>query len=697
MLAVASADLAFAQVEAPGPDNAASIVIRVSAQQPAARVPADTPPLQQHQPAARSLRSALRLARTLRRQSAEPVPIVIELSAGVHRLAEAVSIGPEDSGSQSSPLIIRGASSGETTLRGSVPLTPAAASDFSGLPLSKLSAAARAAVKVYELPPEARSAQHVDVARIHDREPGLLPFEIFDASGPLHPARWPNEGYASGASITAAEGGTRFTLSDAPLVDWAGEPDLWVNGNFRWHWNYETKRIARVLPPKQSIELETPPQFGFGSDPVRVFVSHTLSELDTPGEWYRHQNTGTLIVWPRGGARPEIEVSVAPHLIELRDATHVRIENLTLERVRGSAVTVRGGAHVAISGVKIRHTGGVAVRFDGARDSGIENCDINGTGEGGVRLAGGDRPSLTRADLYVRNCRIEDFSRLGRMYRPAIHLEGVGNIAHGNYISDAPHTAIWFAGNDHLIELNEITRVLTDTTDAGAVDTGRDWTARGTIIRNNFLHDLRGSRGGYEVKGIYLDDFTSGVMVEGNVFLRVEQPMFIGGGRDNTVRGNLMIGSEPGIHIDGRGLTWNGELVWNTDRELRTRLDAMPIASSHWAKRYPELTNILADEPARAKRNRVEGNLFVSGVPYRIYPEVELSEQDLQAPLTPSALGIAEPADLASRIGKLQRARDIPSVLGNDLLRAGGLAPLPFSKMDRSTILPLPVPRPQGR
>ena len=71
--------------------------------------------------------------------------------------------------------------------------------------------------------------------------------------------------------------------------------------------------------------------------------------------------------------------------------------------------------------------------------------------------------------------------------RPAVSLQGVGNRATCNLIDNAPHQAISFGGNEHLIEFNEIHSVCFESNDAGAIYSGRDWTMRGTVIRNNLL------------------------------------------------------------------------------------------------------------------------------------------------------------------------------------------------------------------
>jgi len=89
----------------------------------------------------------------------------------------------------------------------------------------------------------------------------------------------------------------------------------------------------------------------------------------------------------------------------------------------------------------------------------------------------------TRSDREndrVENCEIRRFAERIKTYQPAIRLEGDGNAAVSNYIHDAPHSAIIYNGNDQLVEANHISDVVLESDDAGAIYTGRDWTARGS-------------------------------------------------------------------------------------------------------------------------------------------------------------------------------------------------------------------------
>jgi hypothetical protein len=181
---------------------------------------------------------------------------------------------------------------------------------------------------------------------------------------------------------------------------------------------------------------------------------------------------------------------------------------------------------------------------------------------------------------------------------------------------DSPHTAILLSGNDHWIEFNEIHHVCTETGDAGAFYMGRDLTQRGTVIRYNYFHDLGKSLQAdtfVDVMAVYLDDCTCGTTIFGNVFVRAGRAAMIGGGRDNTVENNIFVDCEPSVHVDARGLGWASFWFDGRDTTLMDRLKAVPYQKPPWSERYPELVNILNDEPAVPKGNRIVRNISVGG------------------------------------------------------------------------------------
>jgi hypothetical protein len=599
--------------------------------------------------------------------------VVIEVAAGVHRLDRAVRIGREAGGRPGAPLVIRGAKEG-TRLTGSVPLERVEAAPPPGA-----GPAVRNRIVTYRLPPAAAAVPSVEVRRIHSRPAPPVGLELFDAEGALTPARWPNEGFAKTRVRNAWERRPEVEVAVDPAraARWRGEPDLWIAGYFGEDWSFET--LPASVAPSGRLATAADPLYRM-RDGARFYVSHAASELDAPGEWWRDAKAGLVHVIPH---RPgEIEASVAEGFLDVDGASHVRIEDLAFERARGDAIRVTGGTDVVVERCTIRWAGGRGVVFENAKRSGVRQSVILDTGEGGVALRGGDRRTLTPSGLFVEDSAIVRFSRLGRTYKFAVEIDGVGSRVTRNLMAQAPHTAIRFQGNDHEISLNEIANVATETSDAGAIYTGRDIAAQGTLVRHNFIHDVRAAPG-FEIKGLYLDDMASGTTVEGNLFLRVDQPVFIGGGRDNTVEGNVFALSSPAVHIDGRGKTWPGPRIDSPENEVQIALRAVPTESPIWRARYPRLAGLMQDDPAAAKRNVVRRNLIVAGDLLHMDQGAERRDQVIEDNRTAEGTGSgSEPLDLARRA---RRPSDFIPVLR--MLRNSPYDGMPLDIMDRAPIL----------
>jgi hypothetical protein len=200
------------------------------------------------------------------------------------------------------------------------------------------------------------------------------------------------------------------------------------------------------------------------------------------------------------------------------------------------------------------------------------------------------------------------------MYSAGISLAGVGIRVTHNLIHDAPHQAIGFSGNDHLIEFNEIHNVCHESNDAGAIYAGRNWTMRGTIIRYNYLHDIQGFRGRGCV-GVYLDDMFCGTEIVGNLFYRVRSAAFIGGGRDCIIENNIFVDCRPAVHVDARALGWAKYHAddWVKEGDEKGTLLGIRFQTPPYSERYPRLPGILNDQPRAPKGNLIARNLCVEG------------------------------------------------------------------------------------
>lgn len=445
--------------------------------------------------------------------------------------------------------------------------------------------------------------------------------ELFleNSSQPL--ASWPNSGFGR---IVYAEGNTpdqkkTFSIQGRNVSDWQDEPDLQVHAFWQHDWSAQSYLIAAKNLQANSLTV-----FGSGSPygiktGQRARIEGALFELDTPGEWYLDRFNSKIYYWPPSGADlSATEVSVSTGLLDISASSNIKIKDIVFEKTRGDVIAVNNSKNVIFDNIVIRNTGNRGITFTESQYSGIRNSTIEDTGEGGVLLTGGARATLTPAENFVENTTIKRFSRLVYTYRFGVELAGVGQIVRKNIISDAPHTAIFFKGNSHRIIENEIFDVVKESSDSGAVYAGRDFVLHGTVIEGNFFHDITYESTGREVKGVYLDDQASGVTVRRNIFARVQQPVFIGGGRDNRVEENIFFESSPSLHLDARGLAGQRAMTLDPKGTLQQSLDAVPYRSALFTARFPNLNKIREDGIGAPKYNTFRRNVIVNSIGTKI-------------------------------------------------------------------------------
>lgn len=536
--------------------------------------------------------------------------VMVELRGGVYALPQPFALTAADSGSAAAPVIYRARPGAEVRLSGGKllsgfrPITDPAI-------LNRLAKPARG--KVFQT--DLRAQGISDYGQVTENR-----LELFFQDRPMIPARWPNEGFARIADVVERDGHKihglpgsktgKFTYAGDRPGRWLEEKDIWLHGYWFWDWSDQRQKVAAIDPARRMITL-VPPFHGYGYRKGQWFYAfNVLAELDAPGEWFLDRQAGMLYFWPPAAIAPgQPTVSRLATLVTLQDAAHITLAGFVLEASRGTAITITGGAHNRVLGCTIRNTGSWAARIAGGAAHGVADCDIFATGDGGIAMDGGDRKTLTAAGHYAENNHIHDYSRWNRMYQPAIALSGVGQRAAHNRIHNAPHEAIAFSGNDHLIEFNEIYNVCNESNDAGAIYSGRDWTWRGTVIRHNFLHHIRGFEGRGCI-GVYLDDMLCGTRIFGNVFYKMKMAVLVGGGRDNLIENNIFMDCYPAVHVDARAMNWAAYHVATTMTE---RLRAMPYRRPPWPERYPSLPAILKDAPAAPKGNVIARNIFRGG------------------------------------------------------------------------------------
>jgi len=529
----------------------------------------------------------------------------VELADGVYPLTSPLSLDSRDS-----DVVWRAAHRGKATLSGTVrPTVEGPVTDPEVLAL--LPETARSHVVFAELP------QGVELPGFSGGGCGTparlceIPVSVFQGMTRLEPARWPNDGYArTGANVGKVEKrhdaafsrSGIFGFASPRLAAWAKEPDLWAYGLWCYEWADAKAQVRKVDPVAATISVDPAP-IGFGiRENAQFYVLNALSELDRPGEWVIDRKRRRVYVWPRqdGG---ELNFACASGLVSAAGARGITLDGLVFDFSRTDAIVLKDCTNCTVRASTVRRTSSWAVRVRGGSSNRVQGCDLYDLGEGGIELAGGNFESLVPAGHIADNNHIHHYGNIVPNYKPGVQLTGVGNRATHNLIHHSLHQAVAFGGNDHYIGWNVIHDTCTFNDDAGAIYCcQRDWTKRGTVIECNVIHMTGKKPVPTHTEAIYLDDFSSGVVVRGNIINRASMGVYVGGGQDCIVEGNLILNCLRGVAIGSRGTDSFAKNISGLGRksEMFKRLDSLRslLEGPLWRSRYPKLLKVYDYEDA---------------------------------------------------------------------------------------------------
>lgn len=411
-----------------------------------------------------------------------------------------------------------------------------------------------------------------------------------------------------------------FRYQDGSIHKWSNlqcaEVVIFEGGN----WNNSIVPVLQINMDSRVITLTKNTSREIKSN-NRYYFQNILEELDSPGEWYFDREKHELYFWPPSkAALQSAYIPVLEHIVRVEGSTcDIRFEGFTLDGCEGSAIVVNGANRIVIAGNTIFNAGkyGIDIK-DGYKNSVIGN-DIYDVGHTGIVISGGDRNTLTPAQHRAENNYVHDTGIFIKGGASGILCKGVGNVVSHNLIHSMPRVGIWFDGNDHLIEYNHIHHVNQETEDSGMIYCSQiDWTKRGNVIQYNYLHDSGGygrnsATGVWQTHrstyGIYLDDWTSGTKVYGNIVTNTANGgIFIHGGRDNIVENNVI--------IEGGSLGQMVYSAWPPDHSVAQKWLPVMFAEigTRGYKKYP-LISTITDIATGAK---MSGNRFVRNILYYI-------------------------------------------------------------------------------
>lgn len=467
---------------------------------------------------------------------------------------------------------------------------------------------------VARMPSEARDKVHVAdlrAAGITDygsfRRRGFdgrkaAPGELFVYGRRQIIAGYPNPGQSSGGESDrdgiengyqkyANASGSSVDLPRSVAQGWNRGDDVWAHGY--WGVNWADAHLPVTYAGDGRLELGGRPSTGI-SDNGAYRVYNLPEELDMPGEWYLHRDSGKLYFWPRTSgelAGATFSMLERPVVRVLR-SSNIHFENIVFECGRSDLVHVSDSTGIVFRHCEFRGSGEMGLRLNGERNR-VESSHFHNLGDTAVELTGGERDTLfPGANLAVNNV-IHNYGQIYFSYSAGIYLDGVGNVAAHNLIHDAPHEGIQINGMLNRVFRNEVHGVCQFIDDGGAIYSGRNFLGWGNRIVENFVHDIETKRTAEDwVHGIYLDDFASGFTVQRNVLENIQAfATNLGGGRYNVIDANLILDSRGGHLNDNRGAKWINTTPgswWN----MIERISRVDRDSDPWKGTFPGLAMV---------------------------------------------------------------------------------------------------------
>ena len=472
------------------------------------------------------------------------------------------------------------------------------------------------------------------------------PMELFCNNMPMNIAGWPNIGFAQYGKViekgaTPRTGDNRklpgkVEFDNPRMGKWVNQKDAWVQGTPAYDWADKRVPMIDVDAKNKTLTLGTNL---YGYLPNKRFkVLNILEELDDANEYYIDRDAGRIYCLADTNT-DKLTISILDKpMIIMEGLSNVAWEGFTFEEGRSMAILMIDCENCKVVGSIIRNFGTAAISIGegeygnevgsygyggwdpnrglyantawdrrGGKNNGIVSCDIYDIGTYGILLGGGDRKTLTPAGNYVENCDIYRTARIAWQMFPKISIDGVGNRVSNCHLHQNPHSVIMYWGNDHTIEYNEIDNCVYDSSDSGAIYTGRDPSGTGSTIKYNFIHHIKGIS---NFEGIFLDDGTCGQKVLGNVFYDITGDDCRGGikyhgGQFNEAINNVFIDCDDDISYT----LWN-QKKWDeyltTDMMKKRLREAVDILSEPYLSKYPKLAKIYETPYTTAQKIEID-------------------------------------------------------------------------------------------
>ena len=534
-------------------------------------------------------------ARDYIRNIEKTVPIEVVMEEGVYNVSNTITFGSQDSGTKDAPITYKAAENAKVVFEGTTNIDVTKVTGVTDADIiSRLQEGMADKIVQIDLKEQGIPEKIVNFLASHSAGISGKPMGVYLNDEPQNISRWPNAGYkeilsgstegGSASDGTASKGGAVVKISGLDkerASRWVNQDNMYVEGYLGNDWHGEWAKVKSVNSDDLTVTLDTHTHYGVAVG-KRIAAINLPEEIDVPGEWYVDAETMKMYYYPPHTLTVKDELEIATlgkNFVRVNASEYLNFDGIEFAKnanttdyatssPQGSnGITLSSEAsNIGIRNCTFRDIGmeGIVIY---ASDVDVEGCTIYNTGYNGISITSGDRNTLESGNVKISDCIITKVTRdTGENRFAGIRIDGVGTVVENNIIFDIPNSAIRYTGNNHIIRYNEIYNCVNNTSDAGAIYAGRNWTNYGTKIMNNYFHDIgAGIDSSYAASAVFWDDYHSGNAFIGNIVsmnnMVKTSGVKIGGGRDNIVDANIFVNSLEGVTGEDRSSNVNPS-IW---------------------------------------------------------------------------------------------------------------------------------------
>ncbi len=497
--------------------------------------------------------------------------VTVYLRGGLYELSEPLRFGPEDSGTDSSPICYRSYSGETAVISGGVKIDSMNAGEDG----------------IWRTTLDKDDADDWNIWLLY-------------SNGELRSRpRLPREGYYKVSDYPLKKNPVWNARSDWFIYSDGDIDPLWeniedvvvVSPRF---WVSSRQKIKSVDESARTVTFRDSTRYRYTDDVdkkgARYCVENVKEAFDEPGEWYYDRKSRVLSYFPKEGEAIESTELIVPRVdqllliegnpLENSFVEHLSFENLTFsfnnwslpkgkvgERqsapdVEGAFV-MKGARNCTFSGCSLSNLSSYAVEIgSGCMFNSFTHNELGSLGGGGFRIGGGSAYAQPQMRTGKNSITDNHIHHIGLVHHAATGIwiqHSFGNLLAHNHIHHTYYSSIaigWVWGyarsisSHNIIEYNHIHDVGQGMlSDMGGIYLLGE--APGTVVRNNLFHDIQSH--GYGGWGIYTDEGSSDVLIENNIVYRTK----CGGfhqhyGCQNVIRNNIFANSTEGQIIKSR-------------------------------------------------------------------------------------------------------------------------------------------------